>query len=228
MTKESNYIGQIFDLIEENPHGMTVTDIANELNISRNTVYRYIGILEGKQKVYSKKIGNYTLYYPKTQLIFNKDIFLSFFKGLLANLKEEYPNQHEIFKSMGRRIGKSMDVPLKRKGKKIVQQLDKMSKIEILESVTDYMPYFNILNDTITISKINIKRNKKKAIVTFINSEMLGSSDEYIYYFYLLMGLIEEKLSEYIGREIRFDILAYETFQDKEQSYIKFSYDFKE
>ncbi len=211
----------ILDALEGNLFGLTITDIAKEAEVSRNTVYRYIGLLKGEGEIYEKKVGSYTLYYRAGKRILSQEKLLSFFKGLLANIKRIYPNQEHVFQTIGRDMADSVTIPSTQEGTKVKERLKEMSEQEIIESIGDYLPYFNILHDTIRISKIEYDEQNMRALITFFNSELLESSDDYIYYFYVLIGIIEKKLSEYIDKELKIDIYQYETFDRKENSFMK-------
>ena len=45
-----NYEYVILELIRDNPGGLTITDIANDTGFSRNTVSKYVSILELKNQ----------------------------------------------------------------------------------------------------------------------------------------------------------------------------------
>jgi predicted transcriptional regulator len=225
MSKRPDYKNRILECISENLHGITITDISKKLEITRNTVYKYLEELEKLGLIHDKKFKSYTLYFLTEKNILYKEATISFFKGLLANLKKIHPNEEKLYKLIGRNIADSMEVPFVYEGREYLKKLKNFSDLEILESFGDYFPYFNILDDSINISEIEII--DKKAILTFVNSDMLEHSDDYIYYFYLIVGIIEKKLSEYTGKEIRFEVLNYETFDKKEKSYVKLSFDFQ-
>ncbi|MFX1266812.1 MAG: winged helix-turn-helix transcriptional regulator [Promethearchaeota archaeon] len=53
----------ILECIRDNPGGVTVSDIANFTKFSRNTVSKYVSILELKKQIFSKKVGAYRLYF---------------------------------------------------------------------------------------------------------------------------------------------------------------------
>jgi hypothetical protein len=222
-----DYTKDILEFISENPYGVTVTDIASGLKIARNTVYRYLMGSVGKELVYEKKIGSYTLYYSKDKSLLVKDGIVTFFKGLLANMKKIYPDHGHLYKLIGRNIGEEMKIPFSKEGRDYIKSFKNLSDIELFEAIDKWMPYFNILEDSIQISKIEVNKVEKKAFITFTNSELLESTDEYIYYFHLLMGLIEKKVSMYTEKEMLFDIIDYDVFDKKEHSNIKFSLDFQ-
>ncbi|TFF99986.1 MAG: HTH domain-containing protein [Promethearchaeota archaeon] len=225
MAKKKDYREKILEVLEGNLFGLTITDIAKEAGVSRNTVYRYIGILKGQGEIYEKKVGSYTLYYRAGKRILSQEKLLSFFKGLLANIKKVYPNQEHVFQLIGRNMADSIQIVSKKESEEIKQKLTYMNEQEILQSIGDYLPYFNILHDTIRISKIEFDDRNKRALITFFNSELLESTDDYIYYFYVLIGIIEKKLSKFIDKELKFDIVDYETFGRKENSFLKMSLD---
>ena len=221
MKGSRDYKQEILDSLNENVFGMTVTDISNETNISRNTVYRYLGILESKGKIYNRKVGTYNLYFSKKKSFLFKDGILSFFKGLLSNLKQEFPNKEKTFKDFGMNMADSIEVPFTVKGREHLEELKSFSDSKILETIGYWLPFFNILFDSIDISKMEIDREKRIAHYTFVNSDMLKITDDYIYYFYLIIGLIERKLSKYSGRVIKCEVEEYDIQDKGENSYIK-------
>jgi len=227
MSKRPDYKKEILEYITEHPYGVNVKDIIDDKDFARNTVKKYLKDLEEQDLIYKKEIGVYALYYSKERSMLFKAAIISFFKGLLANLKKIHPNEEKLYKLIGRNISDSMEIPIANEEREYLKKLKNLSDLEILESFGEYFPFFNILDDSISISDIEINKNDKKAILTFVNSDMLEHSDDYIYYFYLIVGLIEKKLNEYTGKEIRFEVLNYETFDKKEKSFVKLSFDFQ-
>jgi len=227
MSKRPDYKKEILEYISDHPYGVNISEISEDKSFARNTVYKYLEDLINENLVYKKEIGVYALYYSRDKSILIKDGIVSFFKGLMANIKNVYPDQEEVYKLIGRNIADTMDIPFTSEGRDYLKSLKNASDLELIENIVNYIPYFNFLQDTITISKIDVKKKEKRAIITFKNSDMLESSDDYIYYFYLVMGLIERKLSEYTGKEVKFDVIQYQTFEKKENSYINFSFDFQ-
>ncbi|MBN1800107.1 MAG: helix-turn-helix transcriptional regulator [Candidatus Lokiarchaeota archaeon] len=223
MTRKVDYKQKIYQCILNNGYGLTVTDIANEINFSRNTVYKYLEILENEELIYKKKIGMYTLYFSQEENILNKDLIISFLKGLLLNLKSAFPDKGAMFQEFGRNMAKTMNISFSENDLKYFKKLMYESDEKILESIGNYLPYFNLIHDSVAVSEITIDKKNKKASITFVNSDMLDLTDDYIYYFYLIVGLMEETLSEHIGRDIKFDVLEYETFDVKKNSFVKIS-----
>ncbi|MBN1166703.1 MAG: PAS domain S-box protein [Methanospirillaceae archaeon] len=68
------YITNIENLLKENPRGMTVSEISQELSMSRNTVGKYLELMYLSGKVEVRVVGKAKLYYlssrvPVTQLL---------------------------------------------------------------------------------------------------------------------------------------------------------------
>ncbi len=57
----------IIELLERNPHGLNTHQLAQQLEINRNTLSKWLKTLEAKNKIISRKMGVSNLYY-KTEL----------------------------------------------------------------------------------------------------------------------------------------------------------------
>jgi len=62
-TKTRQLESEILEYIKEKPNGVTITKISKDKGFSRNTISKYVSILELKKKIVSKKIGAYRLYF---------------------------------------------------------------------------------------------------------------------------------------------------------------------
>jgi len=215
---------EILDLLSDSLHGLTITDIAEKVqpSISRNTAYRYIERLETKGIVYNKKVGTYNLYYAKNKKVVFKSGIMSFIKGLFANLKKAFPGKESQFKEFGSNIAESLEIPFTSKGKQEVEKLKDYTDDQILESIGTWVPFFNILFDSATLSNVEIDFKNKKGTYTFDNSEMLEDKD-YIYYVYLITGIVEKKLQMYTNKDIKCEVVEVSLLDVKEESYFKVS-----
>jgi DNA-binding transcriptional regulator GbsR (MarR family) len=55
--------GQIRDILRENPRGMTITEISEEINVNRNSVAKYLEVLSTSGHVEKKSIGVAKVYF---------------------------------------------------------------------------------------------------------------------------------------------------------------------
>ena len=104
-----DYETEILECIRENPSGVNITDISNKKEFSRNTVSKYVSILELKKKTFKRKVGAYHLYFSAEKSYFPKEIIISYYKALLSGLKKNYPRAEETFKDIGRKSLKFID-----------------------------------------------------------------------------------------------------------------------
>jgi len=222
MAKDTDYELKILDCLSENITGLTISDLAAKTEISRNTIYRYLGILEGRGDVFNKRVGSYNLYFPMKRSMLYRESITTFLKGLFSNLKESFPGKEALFKEYGRKIADSITLPFPSKGQEELEKLEGYSVKEILESIDNWVPYFNLLFDTVSMSDMEIKK-ANKAIYTFINSEIIDSDNDSIYYFHVISGIVENKLSIYTNKKVKCDVFEYNISTDKADNYIKYS-----
>ena len=96
------------------------------------------------------------------------------------------------------------------------------------EMVDYFIEVFNAQNiflDTIQVNLIRYENNNKRGCFRFRNSDFLESTDEHIFYFYLIAGIIESYLGSELDREIRCNILDVNISKQKEECYVDMSID---
>jgi hypothetical protein len=227
MGKKPDYKKKILQCLSENPLGLTPFHVSQKLEFSRNTVKKYIEELEAEELVYKKKLGPYTLYFKTEQTLLNKDVIISFIKPLIAHLKKAFPKREALFQELGRNIADSIIIPFSTNARNELEKLENSSDIAILESINKFLPYFNFIYDRIIISKTDINKKEQRAILRFVNSDMLEKSEDYIYYFYILAGIVEKTLSSYTHKQIKCEVVNYETFERREKNYIEIAFEFQ-
>jgi predicted transcriptional regulator len=68
MITDFREIASIKDLLGKNPKGMSITEIATVLGLHRNTVAKYLDVLQMKGEVELKKVGTAKNYFTSTRL----------------------------------------------------------------------------------------------------------------------------------------------------------------
>ncbi len=183
---------EILECIRENPSGVTITDISKEKKFSRNTVSKYVTVLEVKEKVFRKKIGAYNIYFSTEKTYFPKEIILSYYKSILSGLKENFPDSEEIFKQIGKKSLEFIDFSF---GQTILKGLRGLRGNPILKLYfkvfSEFYPSYDILQPSIEISEPRFNKTGTKAYYRFTNSEFVENSDDFIYHFYIVTGIIE-------------------------------------
>jgi len=219
-----DYETETLEYIRHNPGGVTITDIATGTDHSRNTIAKYISILESKNKIFRKKIGAYHLYFVGKQGYFPKEITISYYKAILAGLKKHFPVKEEIFKQIGREALNYIDFSF---GPTIKRQMKVIKGSPIIklyfEVFRNFYTSYDLLQPTIEISEPEIDETGMKAVYRFTNSEFLESTDEFIYHFYMAVGIMEVIFTREIGRSVKCFIEKIHIADEKEGSYIEIS-----
>ena len=203
--QKTDYENEILECIRSHPGGITVTDIAKYTEFSRNTVSKYVSILEIKKDVFPKKIGVYTLYFATRDRYIPFDLAISYYKALISKFKKYLPNREEIAKQVGKEAVKDIKFTFDPAIYKQMKALKDhpISRIHI-ESFKSFYPAYDIFQPNIEISIINIDPKGKSATFRFQNSIFLEDSKDHIYHIYIMCGITEGILS----RELKTDVLC--------------------
>lgn len=59
---------QILELIRNRPRGCTISEISDQLGISRPTVSKYLEVLVAEGEISKREVGNAKLHYPEQEL----------------------------------------------------------------------------------------------------------------------------------------------------------------
>jgi len=218
------YEFEILDCIRDHPGGVTITDIANLKEYSRNTVSKYVSILELKKLVLSRKIGAYKLYFSSTSGNLPRVVILSYYKALLTGLKQKFPGQAEIFKEIGLSEVANIKFAF---GPDVFQELKKLKDKEFskehLDAFKNFFPSYDIFQPNIEISTLELDPKNMKAIFRFKNSAFLEDTDDYIYHIYLTCGITEGILKNTYNSHIVCDIENIHVSKNKEDAYFDLS-----
>lgn len=217
---------KVLNFINENPSGVTIKDISYELKLTRDSVRKHLITLEKQDKIFSTKLGAYTLFKSSEAKFVPKKFMVSFYKALLNDLKIKFPNNERTFKEIGRNMFGEIEFPI---SKLIIKKLEdfKTSPLKQLhfEVFKDVFPSYYIF-EPIHISDPKIDNSGKKGIFRFKDSEFLNNSDS-LYHFYLISGMIETKMSNDLGVPIKCNIDKIHISDKKEDSYVDISIEFK-
>lgn len=224
--KLPNYEKEILTFIREHHSGVTLADISKKMKFSKNTISKYVMALELKDKVYSQPVGRYKLYFSTSKSFLPKATIISIIKALFLAIKTKFPNQPQLYKEIGVELQKNFDY---RYSKGFFN--NGVNKKEAVNEITDFKPHFeyfidvfnsqNIFQDTINVELIRYENNEKKAIYKFSNSEFLETNDNFIFYFYMIAGIIEVYLGEELERKVNCEIINTNISEKKDESYVE-------
>ena len=223
MSSERDFDKEILDCLSVNSFGLTISDIAKKIVTTRNTVYRYLGKLEGQGQVFQKKVGRYVLYFSKEKRMEYLDTLLPIYKSFITGLTKEFPNKEEVFKKIGRGLADNFTLSAVIEGYEQIDSIKEMSNKQLFELLKNLLPFVNLFDNNIQISISNINEEKNKVTYLIKNSTLLENGNIYSYHFNILAGFLEEKLSKILGKTLKCEILEAEIFDKKENNYIKLS-----
>lgn len=208
-------------------NGMLVQDIAKGTGLSRNTVYRYLGILESEDLIFKRNFGLYNLYFSKESRQISRDIVSSYYKGLLVALNEEIPLNPIRFKVFGKKIANYVNLPNEAEDFHNLINLKPPIKKNTLKLLDSMRPYFSLLHDKITLKSLQMTEDKKKIIFHFVNSDLLEEDIAYIFHFYILTGFIEAKIKKHLNIIVECEVLDYKVAKEDNQNFVKISLEFR-
>ncbi|MHA1147259.1 MAG: HTH domain-containing protein [Promethearchaeota archaeon] len=219
MPKRRNYEEEILKCLIDDVYGLTVFEIAKKIKASRNTIYRYIGKLEGKGIVFKKEVGAYNLYFSSEARQISGDIVLSYYKGLLVALSQDLPPNPARFKKYGKIIADYVHIPNEMED--CEQLLHVENPNEYVNILSSMQPYFSVLHDKIILKDIIVHQKKKEVIFHFDNSHMLRKDRASIFHFYILSGFIEAKIRKNLSKDARCNVKNYNLSENPKENFIQ-------
>ena len=206
-----NYEEMILDYLRANNTGSTITDIVNGLKISRGTGGKYISILEAKEKVIKRKIGAYHLYFTSAPRYVPVRAIVLFYKGVLHGLSsqknvKDQKDKENYFKELGFIIADNFNeifsanltVPKNTRNYNILLKL-----LAKLYPNIDVMQYRGV--------KISADVNEEGTMAKYIfqNVKLFEESEEFLYHFYMITGILEKQLIRLLNKEIKADVVDF-------------------
>ena len=220
---ETSYEEKILDCLMRNNYGLTVVGIAKMISASRNTVYRYLGILETKNLVFRKEIGRYNLYFSKEARQIDIDVVVGFYKGLLIALNKELPIKPLQFKNIGKFISNYLFLPFEKDDVEQLLKIETPLKREFIDVLEVIRPYMSLLHDKITLKDVIVNEEEKKLLIHFVNSDILEEYEHTISHFYIVTGFIEEKIKSRYNIDVKCDVVDFQFSGENEENFIKIS-----
>ncbi|MFX1392497.1 MAG: hypothetical protein ACFFAH_02880 [Promethearchaeota archaeon] len=213
---------EILEFIRSMPDGVNIAEISRKKKFSRNTVSIYISILENKKEILRKRLGANQLFFPKESGNDAKELYISYYKGLLVSLKEKFPNESEIFKDIGRNCFKYLDFSSESIISKdlIGQEVNHFIK-QFQEEFGKLIRSFDEAEPSIGISFIKNGENRDLLVIKFRDSEYIQKSKDFIYHFYILAGFVEAFWKKLTNEDVICNIESINLSDQEENSYIE-------
>jgi len=206
--------------VRDNPGGVTVSDIANLTKFSRNTVSKYVSILELKEQIFSKKIGAYRLFFATKRNYIPLELAISYYKALISRFKKYIPDTGGLAKKIGKEAVADIKFTF---GPNVYKQMKSLKDNPIsrvhLESFRSFYPVYDPFSPEIEISIVNIDPKGKSATFRFKNSPFLSDSLDFDYHIYIICGITEGILERELNTNVSCEIKEIHPSTTKEDAF---------
>ena len=220
--EKNDYKSKILNTLSDSASGLTITEISSKARIHRNTVSKYLGILEAEELVKKKDIGAARLYYSKKRKFIRKKLVNQFIQALLYALKSKLPNKEELCKEVGLKILDHFEFSLGDAYRKEIEKLRKNSDTKAyLKLFREFYNSFDFFQDDIDISILELYQNK--VLYRIKNSEYLDNTDDFIYFFYVVCGITEGIYLRNLDMKVICNVEDIHISSNKEESHIDIS-----
>ncbi len=223
MTEKKHIINHEFEILEyirDKPGGVTVSDIAKFTGFSRNTVSKYVSILELKEHIFSKKIGAYRLFFTTKRNFIPLELAISYYKALISRFKKYIPDTGELAKKVGKEAIRDIKFTF---GDNVYKQMKSLKNNPIsrvhLESFKSFYPTYDPFSPDIEISIINIDPKGKSATFRFKNSPFLTDTRDFDYHIYIIAGITEGILERELKVKVSCEIKDIHPSKQKEDAF---------
>lgn len=187
------------------------------IQASRNTVSKYISILEAKKKVINKRIGAYNLYQSTERRYLPRERIINFNKEFLSGVKRYFPNQEKIAKKIGREAGKYFNISFS-------QEVDfDMPSRTILKLFGETYKSQDPFQDQTEIEIIEMNKKENKALYRFKKSSFIKDLEDCSYYYYAVCGFIETLISREFKKTVKCDVANMNVSYKKDKSFVDIS-----
>jgi hypothetical protein len=215
-----NHEFEILECIRDKPGGVTVSDIANFTGFSRNTVSKYVSILELKEQIFSKKIGAYRLFFTTKRNYIPLELAISYYKALISRFKKHIPDTGELAKQIGKEAIADIKFSF---GPNVYKQMKSLKDNPIsrvhLESFKSFYPVYDPFSPDIEISIVNIDPKGNSATFRFKNSPFLDDTKDFDYHIYIISGITEGILERELKTKVSCEIKEIHPAESKEDAY---------
>jgi DNA-binding transcriptional ArsR family regulator len=218
--ERKNCKSEILRVLEDSPLGLTINELASEIEAHRNTVSTHVKILEAAGLVTKKQISRAKVFFSKKRTHLDRKLIASLFQAFFGGIKEELPNNEKVFKKVGGRVLDHFQFPL---AQQVVQEAKKgeYESLELLKFFQEFYNQIDILQEDIDISIREL--NQDRILYRLKNSEFLGPSGEFNYFFYVISGMVESVYNKYFHKKIACNVEDIHNSDNMEEAFVDIS-----
>ena len=223
------YKNKILDCLSNEFFGLTITKLADKINVNRNTVSKYLNILEAEGKVFNEKVATATVYFSRKKSVISFDMFIGIYKSYIGALRKVFPDDKEAIKQMGRIAA---EYPYLKKffyGMRRVKRLDYAKRVETFKkSINKFWQFFEFIFGKTEFKNVLISSEKNKIIYRVKSGQFLEKNGEFLFHYYIISGFLEKRVLDIFNIEIKCNITDYDISQNGRENYIILEFEFPE
>ena len=202
--------------------GLTITEISKRTGFHRNTVSKYMNILEAEEHVKKKEVSRAHIYTTKKRPFLPRLLVNSFVKSLFNGMKELFPGKEEDFKELGKKVLEHFEFPIKKGVLKAFEEVRKNYDLQAqLKQFQESYITFDLFQEELDISII--KEQDNKMVYRLKKSDFLDSSGDYNYFFYLECGITEVLYLRFFNTKVNCNVIKMHKSSNEEESYVDIS-----
>lgn len=210
---KENIRENILKLLDSAKFGLNYSQIAEQLDLSRNTVKKYVETLKEEDKVLIMEIGRSNICLIKRDMIDSprdvldrvgflaNDFMISFFRAFEKIFSPLHTNLKELIKEIGREMSKTMVWPTVEISDSIDPTKDKrVYLIQIGNVCIQHFEVFNQFGKVIEAEIIPPPSNATSSLVLRVKYTLDFEDTEFFYH--MISGFYEQKLHENFGKNL--------------------------
>ncbi|MFX0137898.1 MAG: HTH domain-containing protein [Candidatus Hodarchaeota archaeon] len=229
-----NISENILTLLDSAKFGLNYSQIAEQLDLSRNTVKKYVEALKKEDKVLIMEIGRSNICLIKRDMIDSSrdildrvgflanDFMISFFRAFEKIFFPLHPNLRELIKEIGREMSKTMVWPTVEISDSIDPSKDKLAYLIQIGNVC--IQHFEVFNQFGKVIDAEIIPPQSNATSLVLRVKYTLDFEDTEFFYHMISGFYEQKLHENFGRNLFTKVLEIQ----KENSICYFETGFKD
>ncbi|MHA1377492.1 MAG: HTH domain-containing protein [Candidatus Helarchaeota archaeon] len=222
-----NIKNAILNLLKKSTFGLNISQITEELNLSRNTVKKYIRTFEKEKLIEVRVIGRSKICYPKNKfqdqrVIIFRNLLFEFINGLVGAFEKVFPNfslsdPKNFIKQIGSEMSKTASLPLlSPPAEKLKKTKSTGNKRDLLKQISQVsLQFLEVLNHLGgKMIQVEIVPNPKTKNTDSVVIRVQNTSNEFRkseFFYHLSAGFYEYKLRENFGDNVYLEVLEYQT-----------------
>ncbi|MHA1405299.1 MAG: HTH domain-containing protein, partial [Candidatus Helarchaeota archaeon] len=208
---------EILEILRDEEYGLNISQLAEKLGVTRNTIRNHLASLEQEQLITVKQVGQSKFIHRVNRSSENilknvqsliSNFLTSFWKGFEKVIYPLHPDSHELLMKIGREMSRSLYWPPIKSARLVHEaKTDKELMKEVGKFALQIFEVFNYYSKMpMLIPEISPSNDPNVLIirVEYTGGFYVGDTEAF---YYLLAGFFEENLNRYTKRDLYIKVL---------------------